>query len=125
MLAAGIQAPAPLEELEIHLREEIERQMKSGSDERRAFEIAAQQIGHASALENEFKRTGIKAICISQKFTNSVLVISGVSSLAILSVLFLRPPAIDGQTLAGYFMAGKTPLLDLYALLAAEQTTRI
>jgi hypothetical protein len=30
MLAAGIETPLPLEELEIHLREEIERQVKSG-----------------------------------------------------------------------------------------------
>ena len=30
MLAAGIKTPVPLEELEIHLREEIEQQMKSG-----------------------------------------------------------------------------------------------
>ena len=30
MLAAGIKTPVPLEELESHLREEIEQQMKSG-----------------------------------------------------------------------------------------------
>ena len=29
MLAAGIKTPVPLEELEIHLREEIEQQSKS------------------------------------------------------------------------------------------------
>ena len=39
MLAAGIKTPVPLEELEIHLREEIERQMKSGLNEQDAFEI--------------------------------------------------------------------------------------
>ena len=33
MLAAGIKTPVPLEELEIHLREEIEQQMKSGIGE--------------------------------------------------------------------------------------------
>ncbi|HEY5041998.1 MAG TPA: hypothetical protein VIK53_08340 [Verrucomicrobiae bacterium] len=38
MLAAGIETPVPLDELEIHLREEIERQMKSGSDKQQAFE---------------------------------------------------------------------------------------
>jgi hypothetical protein len=32
MLAAGIKTPVPLDELEIHLREEIERQMASGLD---------------------------------------------------------------------------------------------
>ena len=37
MLAAGIKTPVPLEELEIHLREEIERQMKSGLNEQTGF----------------------------------------------------------------------------------------
>jgi hypothetical protein len=30
MLAAGIKTPVPLEELEIHLREDVEQQMQSG-----------------------------------------------------------------------------------------------
>ena len=41
MLAAGIKTPVPLEELETHLREEIERQMKSGLPKQEAFEISA------------------------------------------------------------------------------------
>jgi hypothetical protein len=45
MLAVGIKSPVPLEELEIHLREEIERQIKSGLNEQNTFEISVQQIG--------------------------------------------------------------------------------
>ena len=56
MLAAGIKTPVPLDELEIHLREEIERQMKSGLSEQKAFEISVQQIGHPKILKNEFKK---------------------------------------------------------------------
>jgi hypothetical protein len=114
MLAAGIKTPVPLEELEFHLREEIEQQMKSGVNEQRAFEIAAQQTGQASALKNEFKKTIMKTKYVSQRFISSMLVISGVSSLAILLAQFLRPAALDGATLASYFQSGKTPLLDLY-----------
>ena len=58
MLAAGIKSPVPLEELEIHLREEIERQIKSGQNEQQAFEIAVQIIGNANMLKNEFKKIG-------------------------------------------------------------------
>src|SRR5690348_16825423 len=58
MLAAGIKTPVPLEELEIHLREEIERQMKPGLDEREAFEISVQQIGQAGILKSEFEKAG-------------------------------------------------------------------
>ena len=56
MLADGIRTPVPLEELEIHLREEIERQMKLGLDEKTALEISIRQIGQSKALDCEFKK---------------------------------------------------------------------
>jgi hypothetical protein len=56
MLAAGIQSPVPLEELEIHLREEIERRIKSELNEQNAFEIAVQKIGDTNMLKDEFKK---------------------------------------------------------------------
>jgi hypothetical protein len=57
MLAAGIKTPTPLDELEIHLREEIELQMKSRLSGSKVFEIAAQKIGRPLALKNEFKKS--------------------------------------------------------------------
>ena len=54
MLAAGIKSPVPLEELESHLREEIERQMKLGLKAKDAFEIAARQVGEAGGIKAEF-----------------------------------------------------------------------
>jgi hypothetical protein len=56
MQSAGIKSPAPLDELELHLREEIERQMKSGLTEVRAFVFATQQMGEAGLLKNEFRK---------------------------------------------------------------------
>jgi accessory gene regulator protein AgrB len=56
MLAAGIKTPVPLEELEIHLREEIEQQMKSGLNEQEAFTASVQKIGQAHAVQSEFKK---------------------------------------------------------------------
>ena len=58
MLAAGIKTPVPLEELEIHLREEIGRQMKSGLSESEAFDSAFHKIGQARILKTEFKKIG-------------------------------------------------------------------
>jgi hypothetical protein len=57
MLAAGIKTPTPLEELESHLRDEIELQIKSGLNEPRAFESAVQWIGRPKALGSEFKKS--------------------------------------------------------------------
>ena len=56
MLAAGIKAPVPLEELEIHLREGIERRIQSGLSAQPAFESAAQRIGQANSLKMEFAK---------------------------------------------------------------------
>ena len=56
MLAAGIKTPVPLEELESHLREEIEQQMKSGLNEQEALNVAVQKIGRTNALKIEFKK---------------------------------------------------------------------
>ena len=57
MLAAGIKTPVPLEELEIHLREDIAQQMQSGFSAQQAFGIAAGRIGRAPELKTEFKKT--------------------------------------------------------------------
>src|ERR1035441_9353890 len=56
MLAAGIKTPVPLEELEIHLREEIQRQTKAGRNETEAFQCAVQSVGSARMIQNEFER---------------------------------------------------------------------
>jgi hypothetical protein len=56
LIIAGIKAPVPMEELEIHLREEIERQMQSGLSAQPAFGIAVEKIGQAPELKGEFKK---------------------------------------------------------------------
>jgi len=58
MLAAGIQTPVPLEELESHLREEIGRLVESGLDEQNAFRAAVQKMGAGQAIQNEFEKAG-------------------------------------------------------------------
>jgi hypothetical protein len=74
MLAAGIQAPVPLEELENHLRDDVEEQMRSGLNAQQAFEVAAQRIGPGAALLLEFgkiagpkpgmRRMLVRAFCV-------------------------------------------------------------
>jgi len=54
MLAAGIRTPVPLEELESHLRDDIERQIQSGTNPQQALENSVQRIGSCKALKTEF-----------------------------------------------------------------------
>src|SRR6267143_5316980 len=58
MLAAGIESPVPLNELENHLRDDVEQQMRSGLSAQQAFEAAVQGIGQADVLECEFDKVG-------------------------------------------------------------------
>lgn len=61
MRDAGLKTPAPLDELELHLREEIESQMQSGLNFSQAFEIASRQIGRGELLSVEFgKVAGVR-----------------------------------------------------------------
>lgn len=56
MAAGGVKTPAVLDELESHLREEIEQQMRVGANEERALANATQKIGPADALKAEFRK---------------------------------------------------------------------
>ena len=58
MLAAGIRAPVPLEELESHLREDVGQQMRSGLSAQHAFEAAVQRMGTPPVLSTEFVKVG-------------------------------------------------------------------
>jgi hypothetical protein len=84
MLAAGIKTPVPLEELEIHLCEEIEWQMKSGLNEQKAFEISIQRIGQPKMLKREFKKS-------ERKQMKRVLIISAGVIGVLVGMAFVMP----------------------------------
>lgn len=56
MIATGIKSPVPLEELESHLREDIERQIRAGAEAEHAFVAAAKQMGEGDYLKPEFEK---------------------------------------------------------------------
>ncbi len=61
MLAAGIKTPEALKELQTHLRDDVEHQIRSGLSVEQAFDTAVQQLGSASELKAEFAKTaGLK-----------------------------------------------------------------
>jgi hypothetical protein len=58
MAANGIKSFAVLDELESHLREDMEQQIHLGLSAKQAFEVAVQRMGQASELKAEFAKVG-------------------------------------------------------------------
>ncbi|MDB6122597.1 MAG: hypothetical protein JWQ71_1590 [Pedosphaera sp.] len=56
MSAGGIKTSVVLDELETHLRDDVEQQLRSGINAQQTFESAAQHIGKAVTLKNEFSK---------------------------------------------------------------------
>ncbi|HEX4119240.1 MAG TPA: cytochrome c biogenesis protein CcsA [Verrucomicrobiae bacterium] len=67
MLAAGVKAPVPLEELESHLREDFLKLVSAGKPEAEAFQLAVSRLGNPASVRMEFdkiKRTPITPVKI-------------------------------------------------------------
>jgi hypothetical protein len=84
MAAGGINSAEVLDELESHLRDDVERQARAGTDAQRAFDSAVRRLGSAKALRREFAKSGgaeeprrrrfVQGLCIA--FAAGVLVIN-------------------------------------------------
>jgi len=86
MLDAGIKPPDVLDELETHLRDDVERHTKLGKSTQQAFGIAAQNLGRFEALKNEFKKARSSSqtmeklmIGICGAFVGFILLLSGLT----------------------------------------------
>jgi hypothetical protein len=108
MLAADIKSPVPLDELESHLRDEIEQQVKSGLSEAEAFKTAIQKIGRAHLVQHEFKKIESRWEGLERKLTEILLVAGPVlASLSMGRSVLLNRDMTPGQKmscLAGFAM---------------------
>jgi hypothetical protein len=82
MIDGGIKSSPTLDELESHLREEMERQLRGGATDQDAFVIAVERIGDASLLKDEFKKISRAGIVVER-------IMIGVASLVIAIGLLL------------------------------------
>ena len=56
MAAEGLNRAGVLDELEAHLRDDIEQRMRAGLAEEEAFTAATRAMGDAEALQSEFEK---------------------------------------------------------------------
>ena len=73
MLAAGIQTPVPLEELESHLREDVQELTASGMEPPAALAAAIKKIGLPIPLQAEFTKVDKKSR-LTEQYVIKVLV---------------------------------------------------
>lgn len=123
MLAAGIKTPVPMDELESHLREDIERQMRSGLNEQQAFEAAVRGIGQTAALKTEFAKVSETKLArqrrMHDRFFAAVLVLY---ALIFGRVLLINPEVNLRERLLGFASLAATAVL---ALAAGRYAPRI
>jgi hypothetical protein len=89
LLAVGIKNADVLDELESHLREEIERRSRAGADVSRVFEMAAAQFGQPQTLKAEFDRVNDR----ERKYMKRIVWI-GAGILGVLVGMALVMPAV-------------------------------
>lgn len=81
MLAAGMKAPVPLDELENHLRDAVEHHLNAGADAAVAFEAAVHRLGAPAQLEQEFQQ--INAQTFMKKNLRTILIVIAVLAVAL------------------------------------------
>jgi len=77
----GIDSPQVVDELESHLRDDIEQHMRSGVSEAQAFANAIRDVGQPSLLKTEFAKTGPWQE-LPTRFHHALLTLAGIPTLA-------------------------------------------
>jgi len=111
MIIGGIKNPELLDELESHLREDVERQVRSGVDVQGAFVAAVRRIGRADTLRPEFEKTA------AERKTMKRIVIIGSGIVGVLVGMAFVMPAVALYRHEGAISAGDVALLLLGAAL--------
>jgi hypothetical protein len=105
MIAGGIKSPVPLDELESHLREEIDGQVRAGHEVQQAFEIAVTRLGPARILRKEFGKVGEVMSSRQRKFNvvfcSMIAILCGLAGIACLFPMGRTPSAFRERMLEG------------------------
>jgi leader peptidase (prepilin peptidase)/N-methyltransferase len=118
MAAGGIKSPAVLDELESHLREDVE-QLRKGRTEQEAFEAAVFKIGQAGILKCEFAKVDETKPALRRKVTWGLIGVAFLSSW----IGFGASPALAlvyGILLAGLLVAS---LIDFEHFIIPDEIT--
>jgi hypothetical protein len=112
MISVGIKKSVVLDELESHLREDVERPIQSGAEAQDAFQKAVQQIGQLERLKAELDKTEIN----ERKFMKRGLII-GAGIIGVMVGMALVMPAVAQYRQIGVMQNGEPWLFLIGSLL--------
>jgi hypothetical protein len=91
LAAAMGNVPEPLDELESHLRDDIDRRIQLGADAQSAFEAARAQLGEAGRLAQEFAKTS------DRRWIPGWIAIGTVAAVVLLTAIWATAGASSGK----------------------------
>jgi hypothetical protein len=94
MVTGKIKSPEVLDELESHLRDDVEEQTRAGMDAQEAFAIALERLGRAAVLESEFEKVG-EAKKSSLGVKRTILTLAGIPNQYVSETMNASTPNIE------------------------------
>ncbi len=125
MLAGGVKHFDVLDELESHLREDVEERVHAGSNAQQAFEKAVQTIGQAAALECEFGKVGGMKKA-QERVKQALFALAGIPNHYVPDLMNTSSPNIEPRW-ATYFKAAAflAPALFIWSLSAVFMVPKL
>jgi hypothetical protein len=101
MVTAGLHSTPALDELESHLREDIDRQARAGITPENAFAAAAGRVGEPGALKAEFAKGGCnRGLLEKVRICIAAVLIAAVSFLSVAAYILCYTTLADRLILA-------------------------
>src|SRR5215218_1099611 len=91
LAAAMGNVPEPLDELESHLRDDVDRRIRLGADAQSAFEAARARFGEAGRLAREFAKAG------DRRWIPGRIAIGTVAAVVLLTAIWATTGARSGK----------------------------
>jgi hypothetical protein len=105
MQCRGIKGTETLDEMESHLRDELEEQVRSGTEIQQAFESARTRMGQSESLRLEFKK--IRSTELFRQLENALLALFDVPNYALITNMNTSFPTSNVEARwASYLKAG-------------------
>jgi len=90
MSVGGIENPEALDELESHLRDDVEHRARAGETEETAFQSAIRNIGRTDVLKGEFAK-----IAMHGRFKQALLILAGVPNPQLATTMNTTHPNLE------------------------------